>query len=363
MQEYRHSYIGISEVTYENKKFIFSTIALVLSALIVIAGINVVLDPLFIYHKPWFGLQPVITNERYQNAGIAKNFNYDNVIIGNSLSQNFKSSDFDDGFGGTTVKLTSAGSHTIDWTYLLKILSEREEHPKRIIFNIDPYIFQASAIEMKHELPIYLYDNNTLNDVNYLFNFSILKDYTFEMLKKNLDNDVPDYNTAFMWNDDVGSGKEFVLSHYNRPEINGFNYDIKDSTNLAIDNINNLIPYIEQMENTEFYFYLSPFSMLYWDSQTRINKIDLWKNIYTEVCKLLLQYENVNVFLWTDNEMLNIMSDLDNYTDDTHYSPLVSNQIANRICSGQGLLTIYNYDKEINTLFTYINNFDYEALF
>ncbi len=345
------------------RKYIISTIALALSALIVVGVINVLFDPLFIYHKPLFGLQPVITNERYQNAGIAKNFDYDNVIIGNSLSQNFKPSDFNKGFGGKTVKLTSAGSHTVDWTYLLEIISGREEQPDRIIFNIDPYIFQASATEMKHQLPAYLYDKSLLNDVNYLFNFSILKDYTFEMLKANMDNDIPDYNTAFMWNDDVGSGKEFVLSHYERPEISKVYPDVDGATELANDNINNLIPYIEQMENTEFYFYLSPFSMLYWDSQIRVNKIDLWKNVYIETCNLLFQYKNVNVFLWTDDEMLNIMSNLDNYTDDTHYSPFISNEIANRICSGQGKLMVDNYIKEINTMFAYINNFDYETLF
>lgn len=345
------------------KKYIISTIAIVISTLIAVGGINILLDPLFIYHKPWFGLQPVITNERYQNAGIAKNFDYDNVIIGNSLSQNFKPSDFNEGFSGTTVKLTSAGSHTIDWTYLLDIISARKDQPERVVFNIDPDIFQAPVTEMKHELPTYLYDSNYFNDVNYLFNFSILKDYTFETLKANLNNDIPDYNTAFMWNDDVGSGREFVLSHYERPEISEKNPDIESATEVAINNINNLIPYIEQMDDTDFYFYFSPFGMLYWDSQIRINKVDLWKNVYTEVCKLLLQYENVNVFLWTDNEMLNIMSDLDNYTDDTHYSPFVSNIIANRICSRQGELTVDNYIKEIDLLFSYIITFDYELLF
>lgn len=345
------------------KNFVFSVTALVLSALIVVACINIILDPLFLYHQPLFSLQPVITNERYQNAGIAKNFDYDNVIIGNSLSQNFRVSDFDKGFGGKTVKLTASGSHTVDWAYLLEIISEREEQPARIVFNIDPYLFQASPTEMKHQLPTYLYDKNILNDVNYLFNFSIMKDYTLNMLTSNLDNEIPDYDTAFMWNDDVGSGKEFVLSHYERPDISDTTYDINDAVDLAKENINNLMPYIEQMENTEFYFYFSPFSLLYWDTQYRTNKVELWKAVYTEICELLLQSDNVNVYLWTDEDMLTIMSDLENYTDDIHYSPYVSNTIFNRICSGEGKMTIDNYSIEIDKLFVYINSFDYKKMF
>ena len=111
------------------KKYIISTIALALLALIVVGIINVLFDPLFIYHKPLFGLQPVITNERYQNAGVAKNFDYDNVIIGNSLSQNFKPSDFNEGFGGNTVKLTSAGSHTIDWRTVVRLTAPIRRSP------------------------------------------------------------------------------------------------------------------------------------------------------------------------------------------------------------------------------------------
>lgn len=345
------------------KNFVFSVTALVLTALTAAACINIVLDPLFLYHQPMFGLQPVITNERYQNAGIAKNFDYDNVIIGNSYSENFRASDFDRGFGGRTIKLTASGSHTVEWTYLLEIISEREKSPAKIVFNIDPYIFQSSATKMKHQLPTYLYDKNILNDVNYLFNFSIMKDYTLDMLTSNRDNEIPDYDKAFMWNDDVGSGKEFVLSHYERPEITNETYSVNDAVDLAKENIKNLTPYIEGMRNTEYNFYFSPISMLYWDSQYRINKVELWKAVYTEVCELLLQYENVNIFLWTDDDMFEIMSDLENYTDDTHYSPLVSKEIANRICSGQGQLTNYNYTKEINKMFSYINSFDYETLF
>jgi len=347
----------------KSKSFVITTISLMLAALISIGCINIIIDPLFQYHKPWFGLEPAITNERYQNAGIAKNFDFDNVIIGNSLSQNFKPSDFNKGFGGTTVKLTAAGSHTIDWTYILYILKSKEKKPSNIVFNIDPYIFDTSATDMKHDLPIYLYDENLFNDVNYLFNFSILKDYTFKSLRLNYDNEIPDYDTAFVWNDEVGSGKEFVLSHYVRPEVATEIPDINSAVELAVENLNNLIPYIEQMKETEFLFYFSPFSMLYWDSQIRTNKAEMWKTVYTEVCDLLLDYENVNVFLWNDIAMLESMSDLDNYTDDAHYSPVVSSDIAKRICTRNGILTVENYISEIEILFNYINSFDYEMLF
>ena len=64
-----------------SKKIIIATFSLLLSALLIMGTINVVIDPLFQYHKPWFGLEPVVTNERYQNAGIAKNFDFEKRIV------------------------------------------------------------------------------------------------------------------------------------------------------------------------------------------------------------------------------------------------------------------------------------------
>ena len=164
------------------KKFAKFSISFTLVLLILVGVFHIAIDPLFQYHQPWFGLKPVVTDERYQNAGIAKTFDFENVIIGNSLAENFYVSDVEKVFGGKTVKLTAAGSHTSDWKYTLDILKDRK--PNTILINLDPYIMNTDPENLKHELPKFLYDYNYLNDVNYLLNFSLLNKYTFDMIKK-----------------------------------------------------------------------------------------------------------------------------------------------------------------------------------
>lgn len=347
----------------KSKTFILSAVSLVLVALLAVSGITIAIDPLFIYHKPWFGLEPVITSERYQNAGVAKNFDFDNVIIGNSMCENFKPSDFKNCFEGTTVKLTASGSHALDWTYLLKILKNKENQPKNIVMNFDDGILKASATETKHYLPTFLYDDNILNDVNYFFNFSILKDYTFKSVRANLKNDIPDIDTLFVWDHQVSKGKEFILSKYNRPDIVNTSPDIDAALNLAKENINLLIPYFESMKETDFTLFFSPFSIVYWDEQTRLNKIDLWKTAYSEICELLVEYDNVHLLCWTDDEMMNIITNLDNYKDTTHYISNVSLEIVDRISRQEGKLTKQNYIYEIEKFFDFISNYDYEQIF
>lgn len=347
----------------KSKTFILSAISLVLVALIAIGGINIIIDPLFIYHKPLFGLKPVITSERYQNAGIAKNFEFDNVIIGNSMCENFKPSDFKNCFEGTTVKLTASGSHALDWTYILEILKSRNNQPKNIVMNFDPYILEASPYETKHYLPMFLYDNNPFNDVNYLFNFSIFKKYTFNSLLSNLNNDIQDIDTLFVWDDGVTKGKDFVLSNYERPEIVSEPPDINDAIALAKENINLLIPYFDSMPETEFILFVSPFSVVYWDNQTRLNKIEMWEKVYFEIFEILVNYENVHLLFWTDTEMLETISDLDNYKDLSHFVPEISLEIVERIDSLTGKLTSANYSDEIVKFFDYIKQYDYESIF
>ena len=59
-----------------SKKMVIATFSLLLSALLIMGAINFAIDPLFQYHKPWFGLKANIIDSRYQNAGIAKNFEF-----------------------------------------------------------------------------------------------------------------------------------------------------------------------------------------------------------------------------------------------------------------------------------------------
>ena len=47
------------------KRFVKLSLILTAVLLLVIAAVNVLVDPLFQYHRPWFGLEPVVTNERY----------------------------------------------------------------------------------------------------------------------------------------------------------------------------------------------------------------------------------------------------------------------------------------------------------
>ena len=68
----------------------------ILAGFMLFCGIFViVVDPYFHYHAPLKNVAYTINEERYMNYGIIKNFEYDAMITGTSLTENFKTSEFD----------------------------------------------------------------------------------------------------------------------------------------------------------------------------------------------------------------------------------------------------------------------------
>ena len=77
------------------KKYFGIFIAVFLSIMIILPGAVAIVDPYFVYHSPLKELYYELDNDRYQNNGIAARFDYDAVITGTSLTENFKCSEFD----------------------------------------------------------------------------------------------------------------------------------------------------------------------------------------------------------------------------------------------------------------------------
>ena len=80
-----------------------------------------VIDPAFQYHMPFGNIKAVYSNERYQNSGMIKHTEYDSVIIGSSVTSNFRASWFDELFNCKTLKLSYPGGCFSDFDTALII--------------------------------------------------------------------------------------------------------------------------------------------------------------------------------------------------------------------------------------------------
>ena len=104
----------------KKKVWVIGYAVIVVILLVYIAVRVISVDPFFHYHAP--DLQNYfyrLNNERSQNYGIVKNFDYQGIITGTSMTENFKTSEADQLFGVRFVKTSFSGSSYYELSQLL----------------------------------------------------------------------------------------------------------------------------------------------------------------------------------------------------------------------------------------------------
>ncbi|WP_302612487.1 penicillin-binding transpeptidase domain-containing protein [uncultured Muribaculum sp.] len=79
--------------------------------LAVLAGVTIFVDPFLHYHGGQDFLEYPLKDERYQNDGIVRHYDYDSIITGTSMSQNFNCSEFDELWEAKSIKIAKPVSY------------------------------------------------------------------------------------------------------------------------------------------------------------------------------------------------------------------------------------------------------------
>lgn len=165
------------------KYWIIITIMETIIALGLFAAITFYIDPLFHYHVPLESFAYPIIDERYQNDGITRNFEYDSIITGTSMVENFKTTEADRIFDANFIKVPFAGARYKEINDNL----ERAYHVGKDIKFVIRCLDYSRLVEDKNayregtDYPWYLYNDNLFDDVNYVLNKTILFDYTWNV--------------------------------------------------------------------------------------------------------------------------------------------------------------------------------------
>ena len=102
------------------KGALLSVVLLALLACLFAGALVVLVDPFFHYHEPVGSLKAVVTKAEYQCIGTVHNFEYDGIVLGSSVAENYNNRWFDEAFGGTTIKGIKSSAATVDLVYYLK---------------------------------------------------------------------------------------------------------------------------------------------------------------------------------------------------------------------------------------------------
>lgn len=346
-----------------NKKFFFSTIAFSLGLLVLIALMVYVIDPFVHYHAPYFGLAVTETDERGQQIGVAKNCDYDTAIIGTSMSENFCASWFNDGIiGEKTVKLSMQGAHFDDFNLLLDAALNKKQGTKTIIFSLDNYILLNVPQDYPTTIPEYLSNDTPTDDLNYLWNKSVVLYHVPIFLLNNFKYDFSS-DEAYVWADryefDEYVAKGSYLPYRVMVPEEEENYDTYYK--YAYEFLDACGAYVRSHPDVEFIFYVPPYSIMYWDDVTRRGRLTAEVAIQQEVIGTLLWIPNVRVFYFQND--WDIITNLDNYKDYSHYSQDINRYIYECMRDGKKEITKDNFGEVTEKFKEDIRNYDFESIF
>lgn len=222
-----------------------------------------VVDPLQFYHKPWFYKPVYLTEQRYQNPGLAKNYDYETIIIGSSMTENFLPSKVEEAIGGKTLKLSFRGSLAFEQNAIARLALETGK-AKTVLWGLDYFALKSDYTNARGEFPYYLYDRNILNDYKYWFNYT-----TYEQLIKGL---VRQYRTGhvqgleglYNWNFMATFGEDVTMRFYRKALAEEAAFSVsEDPLEVVQSNFNKyVLPLIEEYPDVKFLIYYPPYSVL-----------------------------------------------------------------------------------------------------
>lgn len=349
------------------KKMVICFLAVAAAAFLAEAALVVYVDPFFHYHKPLEGFPYQVDNQLSQNPGMAQNMEYDSVILGSSMTVNFQTTWFRELMGLNTIKLSYSGAFPKDQSNIMNIIFDRTEEDKtvqKVFLGVDVITYTGGVDEVKYPIPEYLYDKNLLNDVQYVFNKDVLLNY---ILRPIADPEPTDLSNVYAswWTEEYYS-EEWVLHNYESPQQAEEALEPQAFVQAVERNLSrNICPYIESNPETEFVVFFPPYSILFWNDVQKENHLDATLETYRYISNRLNAYENVTVYFFPDQE--EIICDLNNYADYSHYHPrynrFMTECFADGTClavkEGQSGKTIDQYLEHMREI---ASSFDYEEL-
>ena len=334
------------------RKFVisFGVLLAIVSGSVVI--MNFFVDPLQFFRRdktPLFN-----GNERLQNPGLARNYDYDSVVIGTSMCENFVPSYIEERLGWNTLRLAISGGSAFEERLILN-LAIKTGKVKNVLWGLDYFSLRGETDRVRSDFsnfPMHMYDSNPLNDIEYLLDpfttratltrlLKPLRGYSNELVLANLNN----------WNDEYRFGSDVIAGIWKSMDHDGQGIPSVYSLDHMKKNVDvNIEPFVRENPEIRFYFFFPPYSILQHLTWYLTNKDLFYNELLVEkyIYERLSSFENVEIYGLQN--AFTVVENLDNYKDLTHYSQDINNFIVDCIAGKKYLLTDLNVDSSFESL-------------
>lgn len=317
------------------RKITIQTLIIIALSFCIIAGFIIWVDP----YQQYRASDDFIGNQRLEIPGVARNHNYDAVIMGSSMVMNHSPEQIDSLFGWKTYNFSFMGATHNDFAISLPFIINQGK-AQHIVFCID-YFTYASKQELMAE---YLWDDNIFNDVSYWFNYTSMKNafkkLTSPLKRKNL------YNFY-----DPETAEKVYNGYSNAIKSNDFDprtYDM-DAKSM-IYNFDNTVGKAVKASTgkIEWLLFFPPYSSAEYARLEHFghldNVLELRKHIVTKYHLM----PNVKIYDFQADE--SIVGNLDQYNDTRHHSHAYNHLVMSEMKENRYRVSTQNIDGNNNEI-------------
>lgn len=338
-----------------SKKFVNTYLSIVFSVLMINIISIYVFDPLQFFRKADWYFPNFSTEERYQNPGLAKNYDYDTIILGSSMVRNFSSRYIEKILKIKPIKLSISSSNLYEQNLTFDV-AYRTGKVKNVIWGFDlmlgqyfgnPGLWIAGHNKNVPDFPYYLYSADILSYHKYYLNIDLtiklvvhlVKTYILRTSHQKLDDVIDDLNN---FHKTTKCKEENALKKY----AEGIEFSNKspklftqpsdfERIKKQIDDL--FLKTIRTHKDVKFIIFFPPYSILLQKYYEKLKLFDLSVSIKEYVITSLINEPNVEIYDFQDDEK--ITHDLNQYSDMIHYSQDINNYMIDCIRDKKDILS------------------------
>jgi len=313
---------------------------LTVAALLAVMATNWLVDPLHFYHRPYVH-GTFVTNQRYQNPGLAKNYEYDAVVIGTSHTENFSPRQMGEVLGWRVLPLAISGSTAREQRLILTKALESGQ-VRRVLWGLDFNSFRCEPDEVRLEygdFPLFLYEETPLTPVRYLLSRDTLNFSRRALAGKG----ARDLESLHAWPEKFEFSEERVLAawRFERASSGRKMRAIGGALRRPVDealreNVRvNLVELVERHPEVEFHLFFPPYSIL-----TYVNDFARADDQFADRMRFKEQVvhelgNNAHCRLYDFETAFEVTHDLGNYKDLWHYGRRINDFIVEAIARNE----------------------------
>ena len=283
-------------------------------------------DPYLRYHRA-IGLKQVYGHSVAMLPGLFKHENYDTVLFGSSMAQNFDISEIDKELNCRSIKATSAGlpAETLS-VYIEKAIAAKGRKLKRCLVCLDFWAFDKENVRL-HDGYKYLYTDSffspeyffSTDSLNAVYN-AVLSNivYPFDRIARHeLDRNKMFANKPFRY--------KYGRKHLERTIRRDAGAIPFPSEKIRKNLEQSLLRHIRQNPDIRFDVFLPPYSIYFWCLTQKQGALEIYLQLRHDLAEELKKLPNAE--LHDFQHETSIICNLENYKDSTHYSPEINSWI------------------------------------